>query len=300
MSDAGEFWNARFSATEYVYGTEPNDFLKSQAHRFPANSKVLSIGEGEGRNASFLAGAGIQMHAIEASSEGAAKIAKLAADRGQQITVMQQDLNTYTFEENTWDGVVSIFCHLPSALSAKVLPSIVNALKPGGYFVMEVYTPRQLAYGTGGPKDSDMLYEPDDVRRWLNGLELVHFAEIERSVVEGTFHTGNSRVLQVVAQKPLVGWPTPMAGEGYIRHLDGGYYRRLGIGRDADDENALVVYAHVWPFEPYVWVRPQSEFPGRFTEVTEAEVVAAMKEDREEAGAAVLAAKALRRAKSSS
>ena len=30
-----EFWDGRFSAEEYVYGTEPNDFLREVGRRIP-------------------------------------------------------------------------------------------------------------------------------------------------------------------------------------------------------------------------------------------------------------------------
>ena len=60
-----------------------------------------------------------------------------------------------------------------------------------------------MAYtGTGGPKDADMLLEAEIVRGELAGLELLHFVELEREVIEGSYHTGRASVLQVVARKP--------------------------------------------------------------------------------------------------
>jgi len=78
----------------------------------------------------------------------------------------------------------------------------VRGLAPGGLFILEGYTPRQLGFGTGGPKDVALLLEPDDIRAELDGLELLHFAEVQREVVEGSLHTGMAAVLQVVARKP--------------------------------------------------------------------------------------------------
>ena len=34
-------WEARFSAPDFVFGTEPNEFLRSQAHLLPRSGKVL-------------------------------------------------------------------------------------------------------------------------------------------------------------------------------------------------------------------------------------------------------------------
>ena len=48
-------WDVRYSTAEYVYGTEPNEFLVSVADQIP-KGRVLSLAEGEGRNGVYLAG----------------------------------------------------------------------------------------------------------------------------------------------------------------------------------------------------------------------------------------------------
>lgn len=48
-------WNERYNRAEYVFGTEPNDFLKENFQKIPVGGKVLCLAEGEGRNAVFLA-----------------------------------------------------------------------------------------------------------------------------------------------------------------------------------------------------------------------------------------------------
>ena len=49
-----EMWDKRYDTPEYMYGKEPNDFLRQHAGLFE-NGSVLSLAEGEGRNAVFLA-----------------------------------------------------------------------------------------------------------------------------------------------------------------------------------------------------------------------------------------------------
>ena len=53
-------WNERYSNSEFVYGTEANDFLKEQFRQIPAGGRVLCLAEGEGRNAVFLAEQGFK------------------------------------------------------------------------------------------------------------------------------------------------------------------------------------------------------------------------------------------------
>ena len=50
-------WDERFSLPGYAYGTEPNSFLVQMASEIPSG-RVLSLAEGEGRNAVYLAGRG--------------------------------------------------------------------------------------------------------------------------------------------------------------------------------------------------------------------------------------------------
>lgn len=201
MDDTATFWNQRYASEGYVYGDAPNDFLREQADRLPPKSRILSLGEGEGRNALFLARRGHALTAVDASHAGLAKLLARAAAAGVDITAVLADLARFTPEAGRYDAVVSVFCHLPSTLRRRVVADAAAALRPGGLLIMEGYTPRQLARGTGGPKDPDMLLEADTVRRELAGLEIVHLEEREREVVEGVCHTGMASVLQVVARK---------------------------------------------------------------------------------------------------
>lgn len=84
--------------------------------------------------------------------------------------------------------------------------------------------------------------------------------------------------------------------ERFFRHLDGGYYRLFAEARCAETTGPLVVYEHLWPFEPGLWVRERDEFFSRFTPVDEAEVRSAQAGERAAAQAAVTEAKAQRRA----
>jgi len=193
-------WNERFAGPEYVYGKEPNDFLKSVVGRLP-KGRALCLGEGEGRNAVFLAQQGFEVTAVDSSDVGLAKAQKLAAERGVTLTTVVADLADYVIAPGTWSVVVSIWCHLPPALRAKVHAAAVQGLVAGGAFVLEAYTPRQLAHGTGGPKQVELLMPLEALRRELAGLELVHAVELEREVREGALHQGLSAVVQVLALK---------------------------------------------------------------------------------------------------
>ncbi|WP_137939369.1 DUF1653 domain-containing protein [Chitinivorax sp. B] len=82
----------------------------------------------------------------------------------------------------------------------------------------------------------------------------------------------------------------------FYRHIDGGLYRFITHARHADDAGEVIVYEHLWPFEPGIWVRKADEFMSRFTPIQEADVNIAMQGDRQQAQQAVNIAKTARRA----
>lgn len=204
-------WNERYSAPGYAYGTEPNDFLASVASQIPLG-RVLSLGDGEGRNGVFLASLGHDVTSVDQSYVGLAKAQALAVSRGLRITTVAVDLAEFSLRENAWSGIASIFCHLPSVLRRCVHKQVVRGLVPGGLFVLEAYTVDQLCFGTGGPTNPDMLPSLDVLRGELEGLEFLYAAEIDRVVREGIHHDGRSAVVQVIARRPIQGSPAGSAG----------------------------------------------------------------------------------------
>jgi SAM-dependent methyltransferase len=203
-------WDARFSEPGYAYGKEANCFLAEVADRIPSGP-VLSLGEGEGRNAVFLAGLGHAVTAVDASAVGLAKARVLASERGVRITTVMADLADFRIEAGAWSGIVSVFAHLPPPLRERVHRASAAGLRPGGAFVLEAYTPAQLAFGTGGPREPSLLVMLASLRGELRGLEFEIGREIERDVTEGKYHGGRAAVVQVLARRPARANPDPSA-----------------------------------------------------------------------------------------
>ena len=193
-------WDQRYASSDYFYGTEPNDFLRAEAVRLPMGD-VLCIGDGEGRNSVWLAQRGFVVTAVDASAVGLDKAKALAAARGVALRTEHQDLATFDFGRERWHAIVSIFCHLPSALRRAVYPRLQQGLRPGGVVLLESYTPAQLGRGTGGPPVADMMLDLATLRAEFAGLEELLGVERERDVVEGKGHRGGSSVVQFVARR---------------------------------------------------------------------------------------------------
>ena len=198
--DVGSEWNERYAKPGYAYGVEPNGFLASVAERIP-KGRVLSLGEGEGRNGVHLAGLGYDVTAVDISEVGLEKARRLATEQNVAISTVVADLATYEIEPDTWEGIISIFCHLPKPLRERVHGAVASGLRPRGVFVLEAYSPRQLDFGTGGPPVRELLVSLEELQREVGTLDLLIAQETERDIVEGRCHQGHSAVVQVVGVK---------------------------------------------------------------------------------------------------
>ena len=58
-------WHERFQAEEYMYGEQPNTFIKNFAQHLQDCPTVAAYAEGEGRNAVFLATQGHTVTAFD-------------------------------------------------------------------------------------------------------------------------------------------------------------------------------------------------------------------------------------------
>lgn len=195
-------WDARYGEPGFAYGTAPNDFLAQNAERIPAGGEVLSLAEGEGRNAVHLAQRGFRVTAVDSSAVGLEKARRLAAQAGVQIEAIVADLAAFDPGESRWDAIVSIWCHVPPALRTRLHRAVVAALRPGGVLLLESYTPKQLEYKTGGPPTADLMMTRAGLERELRGLEFTYCEEKTREVNEGKYHNGTSAVVQLIAHRP--------------------------------------------------------------------------------------------------
>ena len=198
-------WDERYGTEDYAYGTEPNDFLAAHAHMLPKGGRVLSLAEGEGRNAVFLATLGYKVTAVDQSAVGLEKARRLAGKKEVAVETIVADLGGFEIEPQAWDGIVSISAHLPKAIRQQLHRRVVQGLKPGGVFLLEAYTPRQLetaGKGGPGPDQRDRFMTLADLHEELAGLDFEIARETEREINEGKYHSGPGAVVQILARKP--------------------------------------------------------------------------------------------------
>jgi len=194
-----EAWESRYATSEYLYGTDPNDFLVQAVADLPPG-RTLCLADGEGRNGVYLAQLGHTVTSVDLTEAGLAKAARLATARGVELTTVVADLADHDLGTGQWDLIVSIFAHMPPQGRKRLHSSIARALAPGGRLVLEAYTPDQVGRGTGGPPVPELTMTLDGLNEELAGMEILSGREVVRSVIEGPGHTGDGAVVQVVAR----------------------------------------------------------------------------------------------------
>ncbi|MDP1683422.1 MAG: class I SAM-dependent methyltransferase [Burkholderiales bacterium] len=195
-------WDEVYAAPDYIFGKAPNAFLVSQQALLKPGYRALAVADGEGRNGVWLAEQGLDVLSVEYSLPAVEKAKQLAQERGVVLAFEVADVLTWNWPVNAYDIVAAIFIQFASpADRATLFQHIKAALKPGGYLIMQGYTPKQLEYKTGGPPYAENMYTPALLRAAFADMEIVHLAEHEEFIAEGTKHYGMSALIDLVARK---------------------------------------------------------------------------------------------------
>jgi len=194
------FWDERYNQEEYVYGTEPNEFLKEQLNLLRPG-KIIFACEGEGRNAVYAAKLGWHVEAFDLSKVAMSKALKLAEKNNVTINYQIADAAFVEYPENQYDAVALIYAHFPSNIRSSVHKKVIKWLRPNGRVILEAFNPNQLNNSSGGPKDIDMLYTKemlmDDFKELR--IDLLEYKQVFLS--EGKFHYGMADVIRFVGTK---------------------------------------------------------------------------------------------------
>lgn len=205
MSGTPEFerWQERYSTPEYRFGTEPSEFLARCRPLLPASGKALAVADGEGRNGVWLARHGLDVVSIDFSPLAQAKARTLAAQHSAAVTFIEADVHAWSYPDAAFDVVAEIFTQFSApADRARKWAGMRRALKRGGLLIIQGYTPRQLDYGTGGPKQLDHLYTRELLLESFGDFSDIAIIEEERELQEGSGHSGMSAYIGLTARKP--------------------------------------------------------------------------------------------------
>lgn len=197
-----DIWETRFGGTDFIFGKQPNHFLASCKPLLPGSGRALAIADGEGRNGVWLAEQGLDVVSLDFSRAAQVKAVLLAKERGVEIALIKADVEAWEYPANAFDVVVDIFSQFssPAGRAAK-WHGVIRTLKPNGLLIVQGYTPKQLEYGTGGPKLVENLYTREMLQQAFSTFGDVTITEEERDLHEGSAHSGMSAVIGLTARK---------------------------------------------------------------------------------------------------
>jgi SAM-dependent methyltransferase len=198
-----ERWQTRYATADYAFGKAPNYFLSGCKPLLPKAGKALAVADGEGRNGVWLAEQGLEVTSIDFSPAAQIKARALAAERRVAVTFIEADMHTWPYPDAAFDVVVEIFTQISTPAERAVKwAGIRRALKPGGLLILQGYTPKQLDYGTGGPKAQENLYTRAMLEQAFGDFRELQIVEEERELHEGASHAGMSAVIGLTGRKP--------------------------------------------------------------------------------------------------
>jgi len=194
-----EFWDQRYDTKEFVYGRHPNVFFKDFIDNHKPGS-VLLPAEGEGRNAVYAALKNWKVTAFDFSRPARDKAMALCHEYDVGVDYRISSIEDFYTDER-FDVIALLFLHLPQQNRHQMHRKLIGFLKPGGYFLIEAFSKKQIHYNTGGPKNLDLLYQRQDLMEDISDLELLHLKEKQRDLEEGCYHRGKAEMIQLIARK---------------------------------------------------------------------------------------------------
>jgi len=194
-------WDDRYSASQFVYGKEPNGFFSAElSKREPG--RILLPGEGEGRNAVHAARSGWEVDAFDQSRVGRDKAHAYASEVNVQINYEVCPLEEFHFKANQYDVVALVYFHGAHTERKYLHRKAIESLKPGGRLILEAFHKEQLGKSTGGPGSLNMLFDEEMLLSDFTGLKPELIEKQILTLNEGAYHQGEASVIRYTGVKP--------------------------------------------------------------------------------------------------
>jgi SAM-dependent methyltransferase len=192
-----EQWNERYDRDMYIYGKAPTEFLRAKIKALK-KGKALVLAMGEGRNAVYLAGNGFDVTGVDISEVAIEKCKKLAEARNTTVNTVVADLTNYDMGKAQYNLVTNFYYYDPS-----IFPQVIEALKPGGMFILEQFSVDHLKYretSRFGPRNPNYLVKPNELLTYFKSLRILYYEDTVVELDEG-MHKGTAAVIRLIAQK---------------------------------------------------------------------------------------------------
>lgn len=197
-------WDERYANSTYVYGKNPNRYLKEKLADLP-KGKILFPAEGEGRNSVFAAEKDWEVVGFDASKEGKKKAEILAKEKGVKITYHISAAEDFKCSQKDFDAMALIYAHFPKNRKA-IHRKLSACIKSGGYLILEAFNKKHIENQkvnphAGGPKNIEMLYDLKEIKQDFKDFDFIEALNVETVLKEGKNHLGKAAVVRLFGVK---------------------------------------------------------------------------------------------------
>jgi len=204
-TDMKNMWDQRYAESKFIYGTEPNLFFKEQITSIKPG-RLLLPGEGEGRNATFAVQNGWEVDAFDYSAQAVENAQRFFEQQKLNVNNYQASILDHASVLEQYDVIALLYLHLPSEKRKIAHEFLIDSVKSGGVILMEMFSKNQIGRDSGGPKNQDMLYDIEEIKKDFEGFEILKLEEIETDLSEGILHKGKAIVIRFVGRKRTSGY----------------------------------------------------------------------------------------------
>ncbi|MBJ6751957.1 class I SAM-dependent methyltransferase [Geomonas anaerohicana] len=156
-------WDQRYSGPEHFFSFTPSRLLADSLERIMSlvpGRRALDLACGEGRNCIYLAQHGFEATGVDISPRGLERARRRAAEVGVAVDLIEADLESWR-PQGEYHLVLNF-----NFLMRDLIPSLVEALAPGGVLLMETILD---APGMPGEHRKDFLLQPGELGRIFGG-----------------------------------------------------------------------------------------------------------------------------------
>ena len=107
FADPAGTWNERFATADYLFGEQPNEYLRASVGHLTPGGRVLCVADGEGRNSVWLARQGFAVEAFDIAEQGVAKARSLAARHGVTVRFDVAAADDWRWPADAYDAVLT-------------------------------------------------------------------------------------------------------------------------------------------------------------------------------------------------
>jgi len=169
------FRRGELSIISIMSSLMPAQLLIEYLPLFP-RGKVLDVAMGKGRNALYLASKGFEVVGLEKERESIDFCLGEAKKQGLNVEarcVDLEDLESCGIEKSAYDGVICFYY-----LQRNLIPSMKEALKPGGFLIYETFLIDQHLK-TGHPRHREYCFEHNELLRLFSDFRVIYYREGE-------------------------------------------------------------------------------------------------------------------------